>query len=170
MTAPPNALRRVVAAHLGSEQVSRVVYGTVVGLALVVALEQHPPAPEAVAVTIVSTAIAVGLAELYSEMIGARVRRRRAVEDEQRTAMMADVVAVAVGAAFPAVFFVIAATGAIEEATAFTVAKWTGLGLISLYGFVASRLAGSEAGTAVLHAGGVALIGALVIALKALVH
>jgi hypothetical protein len=64
----------VLAEHLGSEQVSRVVYGTVIGVALVAALEAHPPTAGATAATILTTAVAVGLAELYSEIVGARVR------------------------------------------------------------------------------------------------
>src|SRR4051794_13259570 len=36
-------LRRAVDAHLGSRDVARVIYGSIIGLALVVALGQHPP-------------------------------------------------------------------------------------------------------------------------------
>ena len=48
----------------------------------------------------------------------------------------------AFGVAFPAVFFVLAALGAITIDTAFTIARWSGLGLIGFYGYVAGRLAG----------------------------
>jgi hypothetical protein len=157
-----------LAAHLGSEQVSEVVYGTVIGLALVVALEAHPPAAGVTAATIVTTAIAVGLAELYSEFVGARVRRH--LESEQSGVVASDVVAVVAGAAFPAVFFVLAAIGVLELDTAFTIAKWSGLGLIALYGFLAARLGGAPHHRALLHAAVVAAIGVFVIAVKALVH
>ena len=104
-------LPRVLAAHLGSEQVSRVVYGTVIGVALVVALEAHPPTAIATAATILTTAVAVGLAELYSEVVGVRVRAAGPVPKHHRGRDAADVLAVAAGAAFPAVFFVLAAAG-----------------------------------------------------------
>jgi hypothetical protein len=77
---------------------------------------------------------------------------------------------VAFGIAFPAAFFILAALEAMEVETAFTLAKWTGLGLIGLYGFVAARLAGSGLPASLLQAFGVCLIGGLLIALKALVH
>jgi len=163
-------LPRLLADHLGSEQVSRVVYGTVVGLALVAALEAHPPAAGATAATILTTAVAVGLAELYSELVGARVRLQGPVPPEHRGAIAADVGAVMAGAGFPAVFFLLAALGVLELDTAFTIAKWSGLGLIALYGFWAARLGGASHRRSVVHAGAVALIGAFVIALKALVH
>jgi hypothetical protein len=82
----------------------------------------------------------------------------------------ADVAAVAFGIAFPAVFFVLAATGVLENEAAFTAAKWTGFGLIGLYGFAGARLSGAGVLVSVMQAVGVALIGALLIALKALVH
>ena len=47
------------------------------------------------------------------------------------------VVAVAFGILFPAVFFLLAATDALQAETAFAIAKWTGLGLIGVYGYAA---------------------------------
>jgi hypothetical protein len=141
----------------------------VIGLALVAALEAHPPGAAATAATIVTTAIAVGLAELYAELVGARVRRR-AVDERKHESIGAGVGAVVLGAAFPAVFFVLATAHVIELDTAFTIAKWSGLGLIAGYGFLAARLDGAPHHKALLHGGAVALIGAFVIAVKALVH
>jgi hypothetical protein len=40
--------------------------------------------------------------------------------------MLDDVGAVALGIAFPCLFFILAAAGAIEDETAFTIAKWSG--------------------------------------------
>jgi hypothetical protein len=161
-------LPRAIAAHLGSEQVSEVVYGTVIGLALVVALEVHPPAAAATAATIVTTAVAVGLAELYSELIGAHARG--AAGAQHRGLIAANVGAVVAGAAFPAAFFVLAAAGLLELSTAFSIAKWSGLGLIALYAFWAARLSGARHGRALMYATAVAAAGALVIGIKALVH
>ena len=59
--------------HLGSNQVSRVIYGAIIGLALVVALEHDPPRPAVMVGTLVGTGVAVGLAELYSEVVGTEV-------------------------------------------------------------------------------------------------
>jgi hypothetical protein len=158
------------ASHLDSPQVSRTVYGAIIGLALVAALEAHPPAAGAVAGTLVGTAVAVGLAELYSEAVGTETRTRRRISAAQIKTIAGDVAAVAFGAAFPAVFFVLAAAGAMETQTAFTAAKWSGLGLIGLYGFCAARLAGAGIPGAVLHAVAVGAIGGMLIALKALLH
>src|SRR5829696_6767044 len=60
-------VRAGLQAHLSSRQVSRVVYGAIVGLALVVAVDKHPPAAGVMAAWLVMSGIAVALAELYSE-------------------------------------------------------------------------------------------------------
>jgi hypothetical protein len=159
-----------IEAHLGTRQVARVIYGSIIGLALVVALEHHPPPAGAVVATLIGTAVAVGLAELYSDVIGFEVRTRRRIPREHFTELVEDVLAVAFGVAVPAAFFILAAAGAIELETAFQIAKWTGLGLIAFYGFCAAKLAGGTLGGSLLQGLLVGLIGAVLIALKALVH
>ena len=119
---------------------------------------------------IVATALAVALAEVYSETLGTEVRTRHRVEPAQMREIWTETIAVAFGAAFPAVFFVVSAAGAIDVDTAFDLAKWSGVGLIALYGFVGARLAGSPLVGALVKSAAVALVGAFLIALKALVH
>jgi hypothetical protein len=156
--------------HLGSTQVARVLYGSIIGLALVVALEAHPPRPAVMVGTLLGTAVAVGLAELYSEVVGTEVRTRRRVERERFREIATDVAAVAFGIGFPAVFFLLSAAGAMEVDTAFELAKWSGLGLIGFYGFCAGRLSGMGLTPALLQAVAVAAVGGFLIGLKALIH
>jgi hypothetical protein len=165
-----SSVLRAIEVHLGSRQVSRVIYGAIIGLALVVALEAHPPSPGVVVGTLLGTAVAVGLAELYSDVLGTEARTRRRVRGAELRHMANEVAAVAFGVAFPVVFFVLAAAGAIDEVTAFTIAKWSGVGLIGFYGFCAARLSGESVWASALRALAAALIGAFLIALKALVH
>jgi hypothetical protein len=167
---PPGRTRRFVAAHLESRQVSRVVYGSIIGLALVVALEAHPPPPGSVIVSLLATAVAVGLAELYSELVGFETLKRRKVGRRELRHLGWDIAAVAFGIAFPAVFFALAAVGVLEDDTAFTVAKWTGCALIGVYGFAGARLSGAGLPAAFAQGAAVALIGAFLIMLKSLVH
>jgi hypothetical protein len=160
----------VVEDHLDSHQVARVIYGAIIGLALVVALEPHPPTAAVVVGTLLGTGIAVGLAELYSEIVAAEVRTRHRVRRARIREVMKDMAAVVFGISFPAVFFLLSATGAIEAGTAFDLAKWSGLALIGFYGFCAARLAGAGLLVALAQAATVALIGGFLIALKALIH
>jgi hypothetical protein len=163
-------MRASLEQHLGSRQVSRVVYGSIIGMALVVAIESHPPKPSVMAVWLLGTALAVGLAEIYSEVVGTETSTRQPVARRELRHMFEDAAAVAFGVAFPAVFFLLAALGVMEVERAFTIAKWTGLGLIGFYGFWAARFAGAPPHRALFKGLLVALIGAGLIALKAFVH
>ena len=156
--------------HLGSSQLSRVVYGAIIGLALVVALEGDEPDPAVMAATLVGTGVAVGLTEFYCEFLGTEVGTRRRVDRTRLREITANAVAVIFGVSFPAVFFVLAAAGAMETDTAFDVAKWSGLPLTGFYGLCAARLRGEGWPAALFQAGTVALIGGFLIAFKALVH
>ncbi|MGY1802216.1 hypothetical protein ACI78T_02940 [Blastococcus sp. SYSU D00922] len=163
-------MRTSLEQHLGSRQVGRVVYGAIIGLALVVALESHPPEPGVMAVWLVGTAVAVGLAEVYSDVVGTETRARRPVTRAEVRVMAEDALAVGSGVAGPAAIFLLSALGLFGVATAFTVAKWSGLALIGFYGFWAARFAGADIRRALVKGALVALIGAGLIALKALVH
>ena len=163
-------MRASLEQHLGSRQVGKVVYGSIIGLALVVAIQHHPPKPGVMAVWLVGTAIAVGLAEIYSEVVGVETSTRQPVSRGQWRHLWEDAGAVAFGVAFPAVFFVIAALSFMEVETAFRLAKWTGLGLIGFYGYWAARFAGATGYRALFKAALVALVGAGLILLKSLVH
>jgi hypothetical protein len=166
----PARLWQAIEAHLGSRDVARVIYGAILGLALVVALEQHPPTTAQTIAAIVATALAVGLAEMYSEFVGAEARERRRISRSELRIFAEDSLAVTFGAGFPVLFFILAAAGLFKLATAYTLAKWTGLGLICVYGFLAARLAGSRTAAALLHAAALGAIGGALIAVKALLH
>jgi hypothetical protein len=163
-------IRGVIEAHLNSRDVARIIYGSIIGLALVVALQIHPPSPATAAGALAGTALAVGLAEVYSEIVGTEARLRRPIRREELRSIVAGSGAVVLGAGFPVIYFLLAAAGAIENRLAYTLSKWTGLGLICGYGYLAGRLSGSGPFRALLHAAAVGAIGGALIALKAILH
>jgi hypothetical protein len=163
-------MRRVIQAHLGTEQVGRVIYGAIIGLALVLVVQEHPPAAGVVAGSLIATGVAVGLAELYSDIVGTETRTRHRVSRERLGEIGDDAVAVFFGISFPSVFFFLAAAGAMELDTAFAWAKWSGLGLIGFYGYAAARLAGAGFLVCLVQAIAAVLIGGALIAVKAVLH
>ena len=164
------SFRGYLESHLGSQHVTRVVYGSVIGLALVVALEKHPPSATQTAGALIGTAIAVGLADLYSDIVGTEARTRARVGAHHVREMIGAAGAVVLGAAFPALFFIASAVGLLELDQAFTWSKWTGLALLGTYGYLAAKLSGSSTLAALGHAALVGAIGGLLIGLKALLH
>src|SRR3954470_5007584 len=163
-------LRGRIEDHLGSSDVARTIYGAIVGLALILALEQHPPSAAATSTLVAATAIAVGLAELYSEVVSAEARTRRPVKLADVKHMLGEAAAVILGAGFPTIFFIVAAAGLIDLDMAFKLSKWTGLGLICSYAFFAARLAGSSVGRSLLHMAFLGSIAGALIALKAVLR
>lgn len=163
-------MRASLETHLSSRQVSRIVYGAIIGLALVVGADKQPPGAGVMTGWLVTSAVAVALAELYSEVVGAETRERHRVTRQQFVPMLHNAAAVGVGVGFPAVFFLLAVVHLIEVDTAFAIAKWGGLGLIGFYGFWAARFAGTPVLRALVQAVLVAAVGASLIAFKALVH
>jgi hypothetical protein len=163
-------MRERIKAHLGTGQVGRVIYGAIIGMALIVVLNAHPPGPGSVVAGLVATALAVALAELYSDVVATETRTRRRISREHLREIASDAGAVAFGIVFPAVFFILAGAGVMETHTAFTVAKWSGVGLIGFYGFSAARLAGARWTVALLQGLAAGAIGVVLILFKALVH
>jgi hypothetical protein len=161
---------QAIETHLGSRQVARVIYGSIIGLALVVALQAHPPSAGVVVATLSATALAVGLAELYSDIVGTETRTRHRIARTELVHILGQAGAVAFGIAFPGVFFILAALGVIELDSAFTVATWSGLALIGAYGFGGARLAGASVIASLVQAFAVGAIGGLLIVVKALLH
>jgi hypothetical protein len=165
-----STVRATLEAHLGSRAVGRVVYGAIIGLTLVVALDDHPPTALAMSAWLVLSSLTVALAEVYSEVVGAETSQRHRVTRRQLAHMFNEAGAVAIGVGLPAVFFVVAAVGWIGLDTAFALAKWGGLGLIGFYGYWAARLAGTPVHRALVQATMVAAVGGAIIVVKALLH
>src|SRR4051812_26676489 len=117
-------VRRSVEAHLGSPDVAHIIYGAIIGLALVEALAKHPPPPAVVAATLFGTAIAVGLAEAYSELVAADARTHRPADRRRLRHVARESSAVVFGAGFPAAFFVLAAARVIPPAAALPPPEW----------------------------------------------
>jgi VIT1/CCC1 family predicted Fe2+/Mn2+ transporter len=159
-----------LASHLRSGQVSRIIYGSIIGLALVLTMELHPPSSGTVVGALLATAVAVALAELYSEAIAARARVSVGGHAEPFRTMVGVALAVAWGIAFPSVFFIAAKLGLMDEDTAFAVAKWSGLGLVAAYGYLAARLSGGSVTNSLVQAAFAGVIAGVLILLKAFVH
>src|SRR5438552_45289 len=103
MTRPASWVR----AHFASRQVARIIYGAIIGLSLIIVLQSHPPSSAGVIAELTGTAIAVSLAELFSEYIGVETRMRRQIARAEWRTISGNAAAVAVGISFPAVFFVL---------------------------------------------------------------
>jgi hypothetical protein len=157
-------------AHLGTTEVSHVLYGTIVGLALVLALQNDGYPPMEIVGFLVATAITISLAGVFSEAISLQARERHELTRSDRRLLGRETLAEVVSCSFPSVFFVLAELGVFSEAAAFQISKWTGVALVCFYAFLAGRLAGQSLTHATRYAASAAIIGTLLIELKAAAH
>ena len=164
------SLRRIVRAHFESGEVRHAVYGTIMVLAVIGVLERHPPSSAAIFASVLGTALAVALAEMYAEFIGISVRYRRRLTRQERWEFSGELLRGFALAVAPVGFFILEAAGVIGLDTAFTVAVWFGVALLGFYGVVANRYAALSWPRSLAGGITVALIGAFLILLKQAFH
>jgi hypothetical protein len=153
-----------------ADRARHAVYGSVIVLAVIVALDGTNVRAREVIASVLGAAIATVLAELYADYLAATIRAARRPSPAERTEQIRNAAFGLVAAVLPSAFFVLAATGAMELDAAFTAATWTGVGIVGFYAFVANRVAGAGFGRSVAMGAAFAVLGALLVLLKALVH
>ena len=149
---------------------ARSVYGAIVVLALLLALEDHSPGPFAAAGLVAGTVLAVLSAEAYSEILGAEVDHRRRLTRDERRAMEREHALMFAAAVWPVIFLLLAGVGLLEEETAYTLGTWVVIAMLFVFGYLARRLAGLSNSQAVVSALVLGSIGLLLAGLKAVLH
>ena len=158
--------RRQVEGHYAA----RSIYGSIVVLALLLGMENHPPSPLRAAGLVAGTVLAVLAAEAYAENLGAEIDLGRPQTPEERSARFRGLAAMTVSAEAPIAFLLLAAAGVMDEETALRLARWSTLALLLAAGYLARRLAGrsrlSSTGSGLLVFG----VGVMLSVLKSLLH
>jgi amino acid transporter len=157
----PGAVRFVTAARA-----AHAVYGSIIVLAVLTGLDEVSATSREAFFGVLGAAIAVALSEMYADMIGATIRERRTPTRDEYREFVVDM-AFGFGAAlFPALFFLLAWLGVMELGNAFTVAEWSGIGILFCYGLVAARAANLRLTHSLLWAAGLTVCGIGLVELK----
>ncbi len=149
------------------ERAAHAIYGSIIVLALIVVEDGSSVKAGEMIAEVISAALITALAELYADYIGATIRARRHPTEAERRLYLGDIAIGFLTALIPVVYFVLAALDAIKLDVAFDAAIWTGVGIIGVYAMVANRLAGFTLARSVLVGLGFTLLGASLVALKA---
>jgi hypothetical protein len=128
--------------HSEGHYAARSVYGAILVLALLLALQKHPPGPYNAAVLVAATLVAVLAAEAYADLLGLEIDLGRPVTRGERRAKLRELGVVTVAAEGPVAVFLLAGLGVIEDDLAFRLAVWMTIGTLFLAGFLARWLAG----------------------------
>jgi VIT1/CCC1 family predicted Fe2+/Mn2+ transporter len=152
--------------NIDGHRVAKTIYGTIIILVVIVTLQDHPPSPQGTIATVVLTGLGVALAEFYSEFIGISIKKQHLLDKTERRHILKDVSAVMTGAWLPLPFVILAWAGVINLNLAIELAKWTMVGVLLFYGYVASRLSGNSHPKSFMYAIMASLIGIFVVLFK----
>jgi hypothetical protein len=149
---------------------ARSVYGSVVVLAVLMTLEDHPPPPVKAALVVAGTVLSVLAAEAYSDQLGREIDLRRRLTRAERLALLRDLGFITLAAEGPVLVLLLAAVDLVSEDRAFDIAIWLTIVLMGLDGCLARRLAGFPTRACVV--GGVAVggVGVALAVFKSFVH
>ena len=152
-----------------AERARHAVYGSVIVLAVIVALDGTDVRSREVLASVLGAAIATVLAELYADYLAATIRAGRRPSAAERGERFKNAAFGLLAAVLPAVLFVLAMAGAMPLDSAFTAATWTGVGVLGFYAFGANRISGEGVWPSVVVGAAFTALGAMLVLLKALV-
>jgi hypothetical protein len=152
--------------NINGHKVSKTIYGTIIILVVIVTMEEHPPSPAGTAATVILTGLGVALAEFFSDLIGKSIEERHSLSKAERLEVVKDISAVMTGAWLPLPFIILAWMGIFSIDFAIDLAKWTLVGVLLFYGFVASRLAGHAMLRSFIFAVSASLVGVMIVLFK----
>ncbi|MFN7160620.1 MAG: hypothetical protein ACK4NC_03355 [Candidatus Gracilibacteria bacterium] len=150
--------------------ISRSMYGIIITMALLAALENSSASAWAVALSIVATLFSISIAEAYTESIGVHIDKKTPIQDHERHKIFKESLYVFGGSSIPLFAFVAAGLGLWTLSTAFMIAKVASFILLFEYGYLYGRRSGrTRLGALKVGALNILLV-SLIVAFKELVH
>jgi hypothetical protein len=150
--------------------VSMAIYGSLTVMAVVVAMENHPPPPLSAAARVFGVTLAIAAAKAYAELIADTLTRGRKLNGEEGRQLLRRVSPVLFGAQAPTVVFLMSALGWYSVETGIEISRVLVLGLLFVYGLRVGQLL--HRARVVQIASGLAIVsaGALVVVMNQLFH
>lgn len=155
------------AAAVRGERAAHAIYGSIVVLAVIVAVQDAAGAGEVIA-SVIGAAFVTALAEVYADYIGGTIRAGRHPTSAERDIAFKNVAIGFLTAIIPVVYFVLAALDMMGLNAAFDAAVWTGVGVLGTYALIANLLAGFSFARSLLIGLGFTALGATLVVLKVL--
>lgn len=152
--------------NISGHRVAKTIYGTIIILVVIVSIEDHPPTIVGTVATVIMTGLGVAMAEWYSDFIGKTIEDHHMLTSAERRKIVKDISAVMTGAWLPLPFLAVAWFGIISIDLAIGLAKWTMIGVLLFYGYVASRLIGHGHVRSFAFAVGASVIGIVIVLFK----
>ncbi|CAM5367545.1 hypothetical protein SALBM135S_08523 [Streptomyces alboniger] len=149
---------------------ARSVYGCIVVLALLLAMEEHPPSAFEAALLLGVTLLGIVAAEAFAWSVGQEAERGRRLTFAEYRRTVIEHAAALLAAPLPLLFFTLAGFGLFAERLAFTLSRWVTLALLFGFCCTARRLSGRDWTNAVLTGCVATLVGVVLANFKSLAH
>lgn len=156
---------RVSSSLIGSRS-SKAVYGVILITVALIGFEKSAANPFDVALKVMLAAIVIVLAEIYSEYLGEKIKRKQALSKKERKEIAYDTSAIFTVSLYPAVVFIFSGLGLFSVDTAFNITYVLSLVGLGTFGYIASIYAGDSKFVSLKRTAVAVLIGLLVILLK----
>lgn len=143
---------------------SMAIYGSLAVMAVLVALENHPPTALRVAAQLFGVTIAIAVAKAYAEIIADTLHRGRRLSVEEGREILRKVSPVLFGSQGPTIVMLMSAFGLFSVDTAIEVGKVLVLVLLFVYGLRVAqvlhkhRLVQLASGFVIMSAGGMVVL------------
>lgn len=145
---------------------SKAVYGLILITVVLIGLERHATDSMEVALKVLLAAIAIVIAEIYSEYLGEKIKRKKALSKREHKEISHDASAIFAVSLYPALIFLISALGLYSIEVAFKIAYTLSLIGLGAFGYIASMYAGDPRSTSIKRTLLAVFIGFAVILLK----
>lgn len=161
------AKNKNITRYYGNNRASKVIYGAILLFVTIVGLHSlKTDTAFGLGITTLMTAITIVFAEIYSEIIGERIKNRGKLSSLEKQNIISDSLSIASISIWPSIFFFISMTGLYSVEIAFNLSYLYLLGILLSFCYLASRLSGVGKLRSWLFAGLNVCVGLVVILLK----
>ena len=126
--------------RFSKHSVSKAIYGSISVLAVLLVMEEHPPAAWRAAVTLFGSALAIALAEAYSETVAEMISRRARLTGAELGAVWRSARPILLAANLPTLFLLLSAAGLYSVPSALLIAEYAVYAALFVYGAWSGRL------------------------------
>jgi hypothetical protein len=119
---------------------SMAIYGSIPVMAVIVAMEYHPPPPLSAAAKIFGVTLAIAVAKVYAELIADTLHRERKLNAAEWREILRKVSPVLFGAQSPTLVFLLSACGLFSVEVGIQISKVLVLVLLFVYGLRAAQV------------------------------
>jgi hypothetical protein len=157
---------KTISRKLEGHRSTKAIYGVILITAALIGFQLHETDPLTLSIKIFVAGLVIVLAEVYSEILGEKIRRKKELDKQERREIIDDTKVITSVALVPTLIFLLCELGLYDISLAFDVCFLLSILSLGYFGFIASQAAGDSRNSSLRKALVTASLGAAVIILK----